>query len=85
MAISVEPLPAPGPNQAEIQFRRLLLHCEARTSSDPTTSGSHQDAGSDWRADPKFHCVSLARQARAVRAAWSRMQLHAGRYTNHAP
>jgi hypothetical protein len=49
MAVDLPELPLPGPSLLEVLFRRMLLQCQQRTQ----TSGS-----SNWRCDPKFHCVS---------------------------
>lgn len=49
---SIWSLPQPGASQPEIQFRRLLLHCQILLEQHTAQSSAH-----DWRLDPKFHCV----------------------------
>ncbi|KAF6257152.1 vesicle transport protein [Scenedesmus sp. NREL 46B-D3] len=53
MAVALPELPLPGPSLLEVLFRRMLLQCQERTQT---------PSSSDWRCDPKFHCVVEALQ-----------------------
>lgn len=65
MAVDLPELPPPGASLLEVMFRRMLLQCHERTHEQAAATQS------DWRGDPKFHCVGVvAIGPQSVLAVW---------------